>query len=137
MDLIIGDMVGAIKNDDSIRVVINVIVLDPREPGLDRKDALGTRLVDQVVQDHCVCWVVTTIGNVCFVVLENVVFLDVTRSCVDQKNTLAKIAENLVVENFHLGLVTGSDTSLSIRADMVILLYPAEILLSLNCYSIL
>ena len=49
MDLIIGDMVGAIKNDDSIRVVINVIVLDPREPGLDRKDALGTRLVDQVV----------------------------------------------------------------------------------------
>jgi hypothetical protein len=29
MDLIIGNMVGAIKNDYAIRVVIDVVVLDP------------------------------------------------------------------------------------------------------------
>ena len=54
MNLIIGNMVGAIKNDYAIRVVIDVVVLDPREPGLDRENPLRPRLVDQIIQNNCV-----------------------------------------------------------------------------------
>ena len=55
MDLIIGNVVGAIKNDYAIRVVVDVVVLNPGETGLDRENALGPGLVDQVVQNDCVC----------------------------------------------------------------------------------
>ena len=82
MDLIIWNMVGAIKNDYAIRVVIDVVVLDPREPGLDRENPLRPRLVDQIIQNNCVRWIISTVSDVRFVVLKNVVFLNVPRSCV-------------------------------------------------------
>ena len=50
---------------------------------------------------------------------------------------MSKITENLVVENFDLSLVTRSDSSFSVGANMMILFDSTEILLSLNGDSIL
>jgi len=50
---------------------------------------------------------------------------------------LSKITENLVVENFDLSLVTRSDSSFSVGANMMILFDSTEILLSLNGDSVL
>ena len=50
---------------------------------------------------------------------------------------MSKITENLVVENFDLCLVTRSDSSFSVGANMMILLNSTEILFSLNGDSVL
>ena len=71
-------MVGAVKQYDAVTVVVDVVVLYPAEPGFDSKDPLRARLVDQIIQDHSVCGVVSTVGYVCFVVLENIVLLYVS-----------------------------------------------------------
>jgi len=71
-------------------------------------------LVNQVVQDNCVSRIVSTVSNVSFVVLKNVIFLDVARGSVNKENTLAKIAENLVIQNFDLSLITSSNSGLSV-----------------------
>ena len=137
MDLVIRDVVGAVEDYDAVGIVVDVVVLDPAESGLDGKDTLWTRLVNQVVQDNCVSRIVSTVSNVSFVVLKNVIFLDVARGSVNKENTLAKIAENLVIQNFDLSLITSSNSGLSVWTDMVILLDPTEILFALNSNSIL
>ena len=50
---------------------------------------------------------------------------------------MSKITENLVVENFDLRLVTGSDSSFSVGANMMVLFDSCKILLSLNGDSVL
>ena len=97
VDLIIRDMIWTIKDYDTIRIVINVIVLNPTEACFNCEDALWPRLINQVVQDHRVCRIVATIGDVGLVILENIVLLNVSWSCVYEEDALAKITENLVV----------------------------------------
>jgi hypothetical protein len=84
MYLVIWNMVGAIKDDDAVTIIIDVIVLDPAEAGLDGEDALWARLVDQVVQDYSVRGVVAAVRNICLVILKDVIFLYVSRGCVDK-----------------------------------------------------
>jgi len=40
VDLIIRDVVGAVEDYDAVRIVVDVVVLDPAESGLDGKDTL-------------------------------------------------------------------------------------------------
>ena len=49
VDLIIGNVVGAIENDYAVWVIIDVVVLDPAEAGFDGKNALWAGLINQVV----------------------------------------------------------------------------------------
>lgn len=76
-DLVAGDVVAAVEHDDAVAVLVNVIMFDPAEPRLDAEDALRSRLVNQVVEDHGVGRVVASVGDVGFVILENSVFLNV------------------------------------------------------------
>ena len=49
MNFIIRDIVTAIKQDDTITVIVDVIVLDPAEPSLNTENALLPWLEDQVI----------------------------------------------------------------------------------------
>ena len=97
MNLIVWNVIWAVKDDDAITIIIDVVMLDPTEAGLDGEDALWTRLVNQVIQDHGVCGIVAAVSNICLVILKDVILFYVSRCCVNQKNTLTKIAEYLVV----------------------------------------
>ena len=74
-------------------------MLDPAEAGLNAEDALAPRLVDQVVQDNSVGRIVASVCDVRFVVLEDLILLDVTRGSVDQKDSLAVVGEDQVVKD--------------------------------------
>lgn len=97
MNLIVWNVIWAVKDDDAITIIIDVVMLDPTEAGLDGEDALWTRLVNQVIQDHCVCGIVAAVSNICLVILKDVILFYVSRCCVNQKNTLTEIAKYLVV----------------------------------------
>jgi hypothetical protein len=55
-------------------------VLYPAEASFDDKDALASRLIDQVVQYYDVARVVSTKGEVGFVVLKYLVLFNIRRS---------------------------------------------------------
>jgi len=77
IDLIVRDEIAAVEEDDAIAVVLDHIMLDPAEPSLNAKDALATRLVNKVVQNHRIRRVVAAISDVCFIVLEHFVLLNI------------------------------------------------------------
>ena len=54
-----------------------------------------------------------------------------------EKNALAIVAEDLVVQDLDRGSLTDFDASLSIATDVVILIHPCEVLITLKYYSIL
>ena len=54
IDFVVRDEVAAIIHHDSIRVVLNDVVNDPRETSLDAEDALRPRLVDQVIKNYSI-----------------------------------------------------------------------------------
>jgi len=55
MDLIVTYMGAAVKQYNSITVVVDVVMLYPAEPSLDAEYAFGSRLINQIVQNDCVC----------------------------------------------------------------------------------
>jgi hypothetical protein len=77
VDLIVRYVVAAVEEDDAITVIVDIVVLYPREAGLDGEDALRARLVDQVVEDDSVGRLGSTECNIGLVVLEDLVLLDV------------------------------------------------------------
>ena len=54
MDLVVADVHARVEHDDAITVVVDVVVLDPAEASFYAENSLTPRLVDQVVEDHCV-----------------------------------------------------------------------------------
>ena len=80
--LVVWDVSAAVEENDSVTVVIDLVVLDPAEPCFDAEDALGPRLIDKIIQDHRVSWVIASICNVCFIVLKYFILLDVATSWV-------------------------------------------------------
>ena len=77
IDLIVRDEIAAVEKDDAIAVVLDHIVLDPAEARFNAEDALASRLVNEVVQNHRICRVVAAISDVCFVVLEYLILLNI------------------------------------------------------------
>ena len=136
VNFIIWDIVTTIEQDDAVTVVIDVIVLDPTEPCFDRKNALWPWLVDKIVQNDCIRRIITTVSNICLIVLIYLVLFNVAWSCVYKQDALTIVTENLVVENFDLCTIWGPDTCFPILADMVILLYSSIVLLALNWNTI-
>ena len=130
--MVIADVDAAVVHYNPVWVVIDVVMLDPRVPTLDAEDALGPAPVDEIVKDDGVCWVCATVRNIGFVILENFILFNVGAARVDHEDALAIIAEDLVVHDFYWSLLARSDASLSIWADMVILFYSAEVLVSLK-----
>lgn len=112
-------------------------MLNPAEPCFYCEDSFGPRLVNQIIQDHRVRRVISSVGYIGLVVLENVIFLDVARCCVHEQYALTEVAEYLVIENLDLSLVAGSHACFTIGADVVVLLNSAEVLFSLDSDSIL
>ena len=114
MDLVVADVVARVKHDDAVRVVEDVVVLDPAVPALDAEDPFAPRPEDQVVQNHRVAGVRASVRYVCFVVLENLVFFNVRAGRVYQQNSLPVVAKYLVVQNLHTRALTDSDACLSV-----------------------
>ena len=83
VNLVVGDEVATVEENDAIAVVLDHIMLDPAEASLNAKDALAAWLVNEVVQNHRICRVVAAISDVCFVVLEHLVFLNIAWCGVD------------------------------------------------------
>lgn len=125
-------MVATIKHNDAVTVIINVVVLDPCKTCFYTENALRSRLVDKVIQDDSVCRVETTECDICLIVLVDVILLNISTRCINNKNTLTIIAKNLVVQNLNLCSVTGLYTSFPVLADMVIFLDTSEVLFTLN-----
>lgn len=71
-------MVAAIKHNDAVTVIINVVVLDPCKTCFYTENALRSRLVDEVIQNDSVCRVETTKCNVCLIVLVDVILLNIS-----------------------------------------------------------
>lgn len=107
-------------------------MLDPGETGLDCKNALRSRLVNQIVENHSVCRVVATEGDVCFVVLVDFILFDMAAGRVHKQDPLAIVAEDAIVKNLDLSALTSPNTGLSILSDVVILFNSGVVLLALN-----
>ena len=71
-------MRGRVEQYDAIRIVDDVVSLDPRETALDDEDALSPALTDSVMQNHSVGALWAAIGDVRLVVPQDVVFLNVS-----------------------------------------------------------
>jgi hypothetical protein len=97
VNLVIWNMVAAIEHNDAVTVIINVVVLNPCKTCFYTENALRSRLVDEVIQNHSVCRVETTKCYVGLVVLVDVILLNISTRSIYNKNTLTIIAENLVV----------------------------------------
>lgn len=132
VDLVVRDQVATVEQNDAVAVVVDHVVLDPAEAGLNAKDALASRLIDQVVQDDRVRRVVAAISDVRLVVLEDLILLDVARGRVHEQNTLAVVREDQVVEHFDGGSLSGTNARLPIVADVVILLDAGVVFLALD-----
>ena len=132
VDLIVGDVETAVEQDYAVAVVVDLIMLDPTETGLDGEDALGTRLVDQVVEDHGISRVVPAKRNVGLVVLEDLVLFDVATGGIYQEHALPVVAEDSIVQNLYLGALACSDARLPILCDVVVLFDSGVVLLPIN-----
>lgn len=83
VDLVVGDEVATVEEDNAVAVVLDHVMFDPAEASLNAKDALATRLVNKVVQNHRIRRVVAAISDVCFIVLEHFVLLNIAWCSVD------------------------------------------------------
>jgi hypothetical protein len=54
VNIVLRNIGTRVKKDNAIIVIVNTIVLNPGETGLNTKDTLSTREVDVVVVDNCV-----------------------------------------------------------------------------------
>lgn len=111
-------------------------MFDPAEPAFDAEDALRTRLVDQVVYDHRVCRVASSVSNIGLVVLVDFIFLYVGAAGVNQEDALPVVAENQVVYYFHVRHVGHLDARLSVVANVVVLFYASEVLVALQTNAV-
>ena len=80
MDLVVAYVHTGVEHDDAVTVVVDVVVLDPAEASFYTEDAFAPRLVDQVVEDHRVSRVGSSVSYVGLVVPIDLVLLYVRTS---------------------------------------------------------
>ena len=118
--LIIANVYTGVVQNDSITIIVNVVVFYPRVTPFDAEDPFAPRFIDEIVQNHCVSWPMSTVCYVCFVVLIYFILFDVGCSCVLNQNALPVVLENTIVQNLRLGVVNDSDPCLSIVRNVVV-----------------
>ena len=68
-NVIIGDVGARVISQDTVCILHNLILVDPSIPTLYRKNALSSRPIYLIIDDHCVTCLLPTVGNICFKVL--------------------------------------------------------------------
>ena len=74
--LIIWNVVTGIENDDTVAVIIYVIMLYPTETAFYGKNSFRSRLENTIVQNQSVGWIISTVCYIRFVITENFVFFN-------------------------------------------------------------
>lgn len=80
MDLIIAHVRTRVEHDYTVTVVVDVVVLDPAEASFYTEDTFAPGLVDQIVEDHRVSRVGSSVSYVGLVVPVDLVLLHIGAS---------------------------------------------------------
>lgn len=117
-----------IVNKDAVSVLHDLVLHDPGVPALDSEDALCTRSVYFIVDDHRVASFGTTIGYVGLKVLTEVVLLDVGVSALDQENPLGEVALNPVITDIDAGTIGSADARPTVLTQGAVLIDTGPVL---------
>ena len=96
INIVFWQMWRRVKHNNSVVVVVDLVVLYPAEPTLYHKDTLTSWRVYPVIVYDCVTWIVSSKSYVSFVVCEDIILLYVSTGSLNQKNALSKIRTDLV-----------------------------------------
>ena len=130
VNVILRYVCWAIEEHDSIIAIVNSVALDPWEPGLNRKYTLWSTRVDVVVVDYCVWWTLSTKGNVRFEVWIDFVLFYMGGCSLYQKNALAKVTKNVILDNSNCSTFGSLDASKAVGRDRRVLLNLCEVVCS-------
>ena len=134
--LIIWNVVTGVEDDNTITIIVYVIMLYPTETTLYGENTFGSWLENPIIQNQSVCWVISTVCYIGLVISENFVFLDQGWCRINKKDSLSKITEYIVIYNFDLGRVTCLDTWFSIVANVMIFFDSCEIFFTFAVNSV-
>ena len=134
--LIIWNVITGVEDDNTITIIVYVIMFYPTETALYGENTFRSWLENPVIQDQSVSWIISTVCYIGLVISENFVFFDQGWGRINKKNTLAKITEYIVIYNFDLGRVTCLDTWFSIVANVMIFFDSCEIFFTFAVNSI-
>jgi len=128
--IILTDMWRTIKHDDSIIVVIYLIILNPGKTTLYNEYAFSSGGVNFVVIYYCVWWIITSKCDVCFEIYIYFVLFYMSWSWFNKQYTLAKIRANLIFDDCNWGTFNSFNPCPSIIRYWLILFNPCKIILS-------
>ena len=134
--LIIRNVVTGIEQDDTIAVIIYVIMFYPTETTFNSENSFRSRLENSIVQNQRVGWKISSVRYICLVISENFVFFYQSWSSINKKNALSKITEYIVIYNFDLSRITSLYSRFSIVANMMIFFNSSKIFFTFTTNSI-
>lgn len=134
--LIIWNVIAWIKYDNSITVIVYIIMFYPTETTFNGKNSLGSRLENTIIQNQCVSWKISTICYVSLVITENFVFFYQSRGCVNKENSLTEITEYVIIYNFNLSRITSLHSRFTVVANMMIFFNSCKIFFTFTANSI-
>jgi len=134
--LIIWNVITRVENDDTITVIVYVIMFYPTKPTFYRKNPFRSRLENSIVQNQGVGWIISTVCYVGLIISINFVFFYQGWGCVYKENSLTEITEYVIIYNFDLGWITGLHSRFSIVANMMIFFNTSKIFFTFAANSI-
>ena len=74
----------AIEHHNAVIVSVNFIRMDPTEAALYNKYTLCARVMDPISNNHCICRILSSEGNIGLEIFIEVVLLDMSGGCLCQ-----------------------------------------------------
>lgn len=132
MDFVVGNLVAAVEEYYAVTVVVDDVVFDPTKASFNTEDSFWATLINQIIQNDGICWIISSIRYISFVVLVDFILLNVTRRGVYKQDALTIVTEDIVVKDLDRGTFTSLDSRFPILWDMMVLLNPCEVLFTFN-----
>ncbi len=126
--IVVCNLRTRIVNQNSVRILHNLVFHYPCIPTFNCEDALRSRSVYLVVNNHSVTRFSTTICNICLEILLYKVFLDVGIGWFNKKNALGEVWLNLIVADINRGTFCCTYTCSSILIQCTVFVYSCPIL---------
>ena len=97
LDVVAIDVWSWVEEDDSISIVDNFVLDDPGKATFDDKDAFGTTLSDNIINDDSVGAGRSSKSQIGLVILRDQVFLDMSVCRFNKQDTLSEVQHDSVV----------------------------------------
>ncbi len=130
IDVVLKQLGRGVEHDDTIIVVINLIVNDPTVPTLDHEYPLTSGGVYSIVVDDCVTGAVSSKSYIRLVIQVDLILFDVGACTLNQQNPLSEIRADLVLDNRDMSTFDTLDSSSSVVPYDGVLVYLGVVLSS-------